>query len=491
MKYENSVGQGNQSAIFSALFSILAAFFLIFMPYINLRIEKYNLLDLLEMKHSSDALVISIAIIIGVVCSVIAIICSIFRNIPCKIIHILFDFIGLIANAFVWMSLPMEIVSGAPIIYTILTILSMVLILFAKRRGREKNSDFMTYVDSKNVWEVTGMKKVFRLLTTLIIPISLIVVMPLMRVGANDVGYPVKGYVCTYYENSYGNWIKYAYDSDGNLTYKEQSDGYWVKFTYDSNGNPTYEEQSDGDWTKYTYDSNGQLTYSEQSNGYCVKYTYDSNGNLTDETSNESYWVKYTYGSNGKLQKKKYSFGSYEKYTYNSNGDLTRLTTNNGSETYKYDSNGNLISKSIYDGLGVFSNVYTYRYDSDGRLISADTSIGSTKYTYDSNGNRIHEETDYSSWENYTYAKIGSEESMVNKYEQTTETTTTEIIDSNTNKADSVTSDKNANPSATPYVIGITVSIIIIVLIIAGVKKSKKTTRGDKKWKEWLFYCFQ
>ena len=87
----------------------------------------------------------------------------------------------------------------------------------------------------------------------------------------------------------------------------------------------------------------------------------------------------------------------------------------------------------------------------------------------------------HSSWENYTYAKIGSEESMVNKYEQTTETTTTEIIDSNTNKADSVTSDKNANPSATPYVIGITVSIIIIVLIIAGVKKSKKTTRGDKK----------
>lgn len=151
MKYENSVRQSNQSAIYSALFSTLAAIFLIFMPYINLKIEKYNLFDLLEMKHSSDALVISIAIIIGVVCAVIAIICSIFRNIPCKIIHILFDLIGLIANAFVWMNIPMEIVSGAPIIYTILTILSMVLILFAKRRGREKNSDFITYVDSKNV----------------------------------------------------------------------------------------------------------------------------------------------------------------------------------------------------------------------------------------------------------------------------------------------------------------------------------------------------
>lgn len=159
MKYKNSVGKVNQvslgnvnkAAFFSALFSALAAIFLIYMPYLNLEIVKYNLFDLLEIKHSSDALVVSIAIMIGVVCCVIAIICSKFRNMPCKIIHILFNLIGLIANALVWMNIPFKIVSSAPLVYSVLTILSMVLILFAKRRVRDKSNDFLTSVDTKNI----------------------------------------------------------------------------------------------------------------------------------------------------------------------------------------------------------------------------------------------------------------------------------------------------------------------------------------------------
>ena len=30
----------------------------------------------------------------------------------------------------------------------------------------------------------------------------------------------------TFYENRYGDWSRFEYDSDGNLTYVEYSDGY-------------------------------------------------------------------------------------------------------------------------------------------------------------------------------------------------------------------------------------------------------------------------
>ena len=53
----------------------------------------------------------------------------------------------------------------------------------------------------------------------------------------------------TYWENSFGFWSKYEYDSQGNEIYYEDSNGYWVKWEYDSNGNVIYFENSDGEIT--------------------------------------------------------------------------------------------------------------------------------------------------------------------------------------------------------------------------------------------------
>jgi hypothetical protein len=50
----------------------------------------------------------------------------------------------------------------------------------------------------------------------------------------------------TYYENSYGKWIKWVFDTDGNVTYNETSEGGWCKSKYDADGKLTYWERSDG-----------------------------------------------------------------------------------------------------------------------------------------------------------------------------------------------------------------------------------------------------
>ena len=56
-------------------------------------------------------------------------------------------------------------------------------------------------------------------------------------------------------------------DKNGNQIYFEDSFGYWYKYEYDSNGMKTYYEDSFGFWCKRKYDSNGNRIYYENSSG--------------------------------------------------------------------------------------------------------------------------------------------------------------------------------------------------------------------------------
>jgi hypothetical protein len=73
-----------------------------------------------------------------------------------------------------------------------------------------------------------------------------------------------------YYENPYGDWYKWEYDSNGNEIYFETSNKHWKKKEYDSENNLIYVEDSEGDWSKWEYDSKGNQIYFEGSNGKIV-----------------------------------------------------------------------------------------------------------------------------------------------------------------------------------------------------------------------------
>ena len=102
-------------------------------------------------------------------------------------------------------------------------------------------------VKNKYFREVNYDKKIIKFITALIMAVSLAGALPSI-VEAVNVGEPVEGYVCTYYENSDGYWEKSTYDSNGNEIYWEDSNG--EKYEYDSNGNKIYHEFSGDYWKK-------------------------------------------------------------------------------------------------------------------------------------------------------------------------------------------------------------------------------------------------
>ena len=49
-----------------------------------------------------------------------------------------------------------------------------------------------------------------------------------------------------YLEYSNGDWVKWEWDSKGNVIYAETSGAYWIKSEYNSKGNRIYYENSSG-----------------------------------------------------------------------------------------------------------------------------------------------------------------------------------------------------------------------------------------------------
>ena len=63
-----------------------------------------------------------------------------------------------------------------------------------------------------------------------------------------------------YVENKMGDWEKYEFNQQGEITYNEDSDGYWYKWEYDDDGSWLYYEDSKGNIEDNRFDNvNNQL----------------------------------------------------------------------------------------------------------------------------------------------------------------------------------------------------------------------------------------
>jgi len=97
----------------------------------------------------------------------------------------------------------------------------------------------------------------------------------------------------------------------------------------------------------YTYDILGRLTEVQNDGSTIEDYTYDANGNRTVASVN-GVTVTAIYDDQDRLL----SYGS-NTYTYNANGDLVTKTDTNGTTTYDYDEFGNLITVDLPDGTEI------------------------------------------------------------------------------------------------------------------------------------------
>ena len=143
MKYKNISG------VYSRGLILIGTILLVITPYIY--IETYtemekslNFISMLKfssiisgfgiLKSSSivsDVVVMNVMVIVSLICSSIAFVCTIFTNTACRIIHIVFSLIGMIAQLLIMGSFPF--VGFAPKAYFITMMISIIFILFSKK----------------------------------------------------------------------------------------------------------------------------------------------------------------------------------------------------------------------------------------------------------------------------------------------------------------------------------------------------------------------
>lgn len=201
-----------------------------------------------------------------------------------------------------------------------------------------------------------------------------------------------------------GYTLKYFYDSLGRLWRLEDGTSRQIiEYLYDTAGRLSRENKGNNTWTTYDYDAAGQVLHlvNYGTNGVPLSrfdYTYDANGNRTSMTTLAG-TNSYTYDSIGQLTGVTYPNGRHVTYTYdaasnrtavNDNGTNTLYTVNNlnqytqvGSTTYGFDADGNQTNKTETAGAT------SYEFDSENRLMRVVTSTNGTwQYTYDAFGNR-------------------------------------------------------------------------------------------------------
>ena len=127
----------------------------------------------------------------------------------------------------------------------------------------------------------------------------------------------------------------------------------------------------------YTYDLASRVT-AEKLNGTATSYSYDTTSQLTNDGSNG-----YSYDANGNRTMTGYTTGTGNQLT------------NDGVYTYTYDAEGNLTKKS----KGASAETWTYSYDNRNQLIGVQeratdggTLLLQATYTYDVFNRRIQED---------------------------------------------------------------------------------------------------
>ena len=179
-----------------------------------------------------------------------------------------------------------------------------------------------------------------------------------------------------------------------------------VTYTYDADGRLSKKVNGNGTYTTYQYDTDGNVLHlfknyaPDRSINSRFDYTYNALGLETTEATLDGTWT-YTYDADAQLVHAVFastnpSVPSQDlAYSYDAmgnriatviNGATTGYVTNNmneytsvGGVAYSYDANGNLLS----DGT------ITYTYNSLNELTSVTGPGGATSHTYNALGQRV------------------------------------------------------------------------------------------------------
>jgi len=232
--------------------------------------------------------------------------------------------------------------------------------------------------------------------------------------------------------------ISYTYDNNNNRATLVDVGGTTFKYVYDNLNRLTKITNSAGTTTfgNYAYDVLSRRTGLTYPNSTSASYTYDLASQLTNLTNllnptSPTIFSQFDYiYNNVGYRDTMTTLTGQHNYSYD---DLYRLTNadhpDSSDENYNYDEVGNrLLSTSLQSNLGLFSKkinfqaiwtyntanqllddgTYTYEYDNNGNMIAKthDTSHNVISYTYNSE-NQLTQITSGSNTYKYAYDGLG------------------------------------------------------------------------------------
>lgn len=171
-----------------------------------------------------------------------------------------------------------------------------------------------------------------------------------------------------------GGVKRFQYDNAGRLMVSTDCSGHATRFSHDERGYLSGVTDAEGNETSYRRDARGQLTTIRRADGVEEQFTWDGNGNLTTYRDGADQVTEYAYNALNQLNSRNvinrqattveerwnYSVG----YSYDKQGWLTTLhNENREATTFRYDSLGQLIEETGFDGRTI-----SYEYDDAGRL---------------------------------------------------------------------------------------------------------------------------
>ena len=195
-------------------------------------------------------------------------------------------------------------------------------------------------------------------------------------------GFTDAGFIETITDNA-GNYIRYAYDSEGNRTLEQIHDAEdqlarYTEFGYDEYNRLANVFYPGGDFEDYYWDKNGNLTAMVDAAGKTITRAYDPLNRLEFLTQPGELKTRYVYDAHDNLTRVIDAAEHQTVYTYNDLGDrVAEDSPDSGLTVYTYDAAGNLVSKTDANQITV-----TYAYDALNRLTSIDYPDEAQNVTY-------------------------------------------------------------------------------------------------------------
>lgn len=227
----------------------------------------------------------------------------------------------------------------------------------------------------------------------------------------------------TTYADNKARTVTYSYDADGNRATIQYPNGVY-SFTYNyTNRNQLQtlvNNSNSATVATYGYDPDGNLTTRTPNNTTSSTYTYDALDRVTHIShvlNGTTRTFDYAYDSVSNRKWTQRDGGTGDVFGYDQNDQAIAIllnvanpdTTAVGSQTIKYDANGNRTTFSAYGPTDTYTtnelNQYTARnssqatYDHNGNMT---TGLGGSTYTYDAQ-NRLLTATTAGTADTFTY----------------------------------------------------------------------------------------